>query len=188
MTPEPTSAPLRVALRVAVPADAPLLHRWRSEPSVRRHQPLSEATVSELRTDLTRQRPEEIYRGRGDRFQWIVLVEGDPAGWLTLAVTSWEHAVAEVGYALSSSFQRLGVMPVALEQLAHELFLRTPIERLEARCAVDNRGSQRVLERLGFEREGLLRRYFRMGEERIDNYLYALLRDDWLRARDAPSS
>jgi len=184
MTSEPSSAPLRVALRVAGPADAPLLHRWRGEPSVRRHQPLSEASIPELRADLARQRPEEIYRGRGDRFQWIVLVEGEPAGWVTLAVTSWEHAVAEVGYALSSTYQRLGIMPVALEQLAHELFLRTPIERVEARCAVENRGSQRVLERLGFEREGLLRRYFRMGEERVDNYLYALLRDDWLRSRD----
>lgn len=184
MTSEPSSAPLRVALRVAGPADAPLLHRWRGEPSVREHQPLSEASIPELRADLARQRPEEIYRGRGDRFQWIVLAEGEPAGWVTLAVTSWEHAVAEVGYALSSSYQRMGIMPMALEQLAHEIFLRTPVERLEARCAVGNLGSQKVLAQLGFEREGLLRSYFRMGDERVDNYLYALLREDWLAAHE----
>lgn len=179
----PTPRPLRVALRVALPADAPLLHRWRREPSVRLHQPLAEASISDLRADLLRQRAEELYRGRGERFQWIVLVEGVPAGWITLAVASWEHGIAEVGYALSSPFQRRGVMPLALAQLVDELFLRTPVERLEARCAVENVGSQRVLERAGFRREGLLRGYFQLGDRRVDNWLYALLRADHLGER-----
>jgi len=38
-----------------------------------------------------------------------------------------------------------------------------------------------VLEKLGFEREGLLRGYFELGGRRIDNWLYAILRADFLR-------
>lgn len=172
----------RVTLRPALPPDAGLLHQWRGEPSVRRHQPLQAATVADLRADLARQRPEELYRGRGERFQWIVQVETLPVGWITLAVTSWEHALAEIGYALTSEFQGRGVMSQALQILVADLFLATPLERLEARCAIDNVASQRVLEKVGFRREGLLRGYFQLDGRRIDNYLYALLRADLLPA------
>lgn len=176
----PTPRPLRVALRPAQTADAGLLHRWRSESSVRRHQPLSDASIADLRADLVRHRHDELYRGRGERFQWIVLVEGEAAGWITLAVASWEHGLAEIGYALSTPFQGRGVMRNALEQLAGELFGHTPIERLEARCAIANVASQRVLETIGFVREGRLRSYFKLDGERVDNYLYGLLRSDFL--------
>lgn len=175
-----TPRTLRVALRPATPDDAGLLYRWRSEPSVRQHQPLSDATVADLRADLQRHRHDQLYRSRGERYQWIVLVEGEPAGWITLAVSSWDHGLAEIGYALSAAFQGRGVMRTALEQLAAELFARTAIERLEARCSVDNIASQRVLEAVGFEREGRLRSYFQLGGRRVDNYLYALLRDEFL--------
>ena len=37
-----------------------------------------------------------------------------------------------------------------------------------------------MLEKLGFVREGRLRRYFRLGGDRVDNYLYSLLEDDYL--------
>jgi len=149
---------------------------------VRRHQPLADAAVADLRTDLARQRIDDLYQGLGDRFQWIVLVEGYPAGWLTLAVVSWEHGVGEIGYALTTEMQGQGVMPVALTQLLADLFGRTRLERLEARCAVENEASQKVLERAGFAREGLLRGYFELGGRRVDNHLYAILRSDFFNA------
>jgi ribosomal-protein-alanine N-acetyltransferase len=173
----------RTTIRPALPGDAAAMERWRKEPSIRRHQPLQETTVAELRSDLARQRMEDLYRGRGERFQWIVLVDGEPAGWITLAVLSWEHALAEIGYALSSLHQRQGVMGEALELVLPELFVAAGIERLEARCSVENVASQRLLERLGFEREGLLRSYFELRGRRIDNYLYSLLKPDYLPRR-----
>lgn len=167
-----------MALRPALPGDAPLLARWRAEPSVGRHQPLQDASVADLRTDLARQRPEEIYRGRGERFQWIVSADGDPVGWITLAITSWEHGLAEIGYALTTAAQGRGILTQALHQLLVDLFTQTPIERIEARCAVENAASRRVLDKVGFTREGLLRSYFLLAGRRVDNVLYAILRAD----------
>jgi RimJ/RimL family protein N-acetyltransferase len=168
----------RISLRPATPADAPALAAWRTEPSVRLHQPLQEASAADLRADLARQRPADLFRSRGDRFQWIVTAEREPVGWITLAITSWEQGVAEVGYALTTSAQGRGIMPVALTQLVTELFGQTALERIEARCSVENLASQRVLERAGFVREGRLRGYFELGGRRVDNFLYALLRAD----------
>lgn len=171
-------ARLLVSLRPAYPADAPLLRRWRTEASVRRHQPLSDVPVAHLRADVAAQHLPDLYRGRGERFQWIVLAAGEPAGWITLVVANWAHGLAEIGYALSTPYQRQGVMPQALTQLLADLFGHAPLERIEARCSVENTASQRVLEKVGFRREGRLRSYFVLDGRRVDNFLYAVLRGD----------
>ena len=173
----------RVAVRPALPGDAGAMERWRNEPSVRAHQPLQEATLGELRSDLARQRMDDLYRGCGERFQWIVLVDGESAGWITLAVLSWEHLLAEIGYALSTGHQGRGLMAQALGLVLPELFVGAGIQRLEARCSIDNVASQRLLERLGFVREGTLRSYFELHGRRVDNYLYSLLKADYLPPR-----
>lgn len=174
-----------VTLRPATPRDAELLRQWRSEPSVRRYQPLNELPTAQLRADVASQRMADLYRGRGEKFQWIVQINGDPAGWITLVVSNWEHGLAEVGYALSTSFQTRGLMTEALQILLEDIFTNTLIDRVEARCAIENIGSQRVLEKNGFQREGLLRGYFRLRGRRIDNYLYSLLREDHIARRRA---
>ena len=67
----------------------------------------------------------------------------------------------------------------ALELLLADLFENTTIRRIEARCAVDNRASQRVLHSTGFKQEGLLRGYFVLRGQRVDNCLYAILESNW---------
>jgi ribosomal-protein-alanine N-acetyltransferase len=172
-----------VRLRPAVPGDASLLQRWRAEASVRQFQPLSHLTLGQLRADLAGQRMGDLYRGRGEKFQWIVEVEGKGAGWVTLVVGNWEHGLAEVGYALSTSYQSQGVMSRGLALLLDDIFTHTTLERIEARCASDNVASQRVLEKTGFEQEGLLRGYFKLRGRRVDNFVYGLLREEWQERR-----
>ena len=170
----------RVLIRPAYETDAPLFRSWRAEPSVRRFQPLRDIPLDQIRSDVATQRMEDLYRSRGDRFQWVIEADRKPAGWITLVVSNWEHGLCETGFALTTAYQGRGIMTLALIQLMPELFLRSTLERVEARCAVDNHSSRRVLEKVGFRLEGTLRRYFVLGAERIDHYLYALLRSDYL--------
>jgi ribosomal-protein-alanine N-acetyltransferase len=175
-----------LSLRPASPRDAELLRQWRAETSVRRYQPLNDLPTSQLRADVASQRMSDLYRGQGEKFQWIIQADGLPAGWITLVVSNWEHGLAEVGYALSSAFQSRGLMTEALRILLDDLFTNTPLERIEARCAVDNVASRRVLEKNGFGREGLLRGYFKLRGKRIDNYVYGILREDYRVRRSVP--
>ena len=71
-------------------------------------------------------------------------------------------------------------MVPGLNLLLSDLSLRTRLERIEARCSVENVGSQKVLSKLGFRREGRLVGYFVLDGRRVDNYLYAILRDDFV--------
>ena len=179
LRPEPQPRTLAVTLRPAQPGDAVHLERWRKETEVRRFQPLAESSVAALYADLARQQIGELYLGRGDKYQWVILAAGKPSGWITLVVTNWSHGLAEVGYALSTDYQRRGVMRRALSLLLDDLFANTPLRRLEARCAVDNQASSKVLERLGFRKEGVLRDYFVLRGRTMDNHLYAILKKDW---------
>ena len=168
-----------VSIRPALPRDAALLYHWRSEPSVRQFQPLSHVSLAQLRSELANQNIDNLFQDRGDKFQWIVRAP-EPVGWITLVIANWEHGLAEIGYALTTRFQRRGIMQQALESLLIDLFTRTGVRRLEARCAVDNAASQAILESLGFRREGTLRRFFILRGTPVDNHIYALLREEWL--------
>ena len=188
LQPQTDSRPSRVSLRPAVPGDAGLLRDWRGQPSVRQFQPLGEASLGHLGAELVRQRMSNLYHGQGDKFQWIVRCDEQPAGWLTLVITNWDHGLAEIGYALSTPFQKRGIMVQALHLLLADLFLNSPLERIEARCDTRNYASQRVLQKVGFRQEGCLRGYFILDDERVDNYLYAILRSDHLPVGPVESS
>jgi len=179
----PPPPAVQVVVRPAQPSDAAFLRRWRAEPAVRRYQPLHNVSVARLRADLAAQRPRDLYRGRGDRYTWMIEADRERSGWVTLAIVNWEHGLGELGYALATRHQGRGTMTAALGQLLPELLLRTPLERLEARCAIDNDASRKVLEKLGFVREGKLRSYFVLQGRRTDHYLYALLREDYIPMR-----
>jgi [ribosomal protein S5]-alanine N-acetyltransferase len=64
----------------------------------------------------------------------------------------------------------LAVIPHAFDVLR--------LHRIEAAAQPENIGSVRLLERCGFEREGLARRYLKINGEWQDHLLFALLADD----------
>lgn len=57
------------------------------------------------------------------------------------------------------------------------------LERLEAFVDVDNKGSQRVLEKTGFLREGILRKYTVLKVKSRDLVIFSFLRTDSLRSQ-----
>lgn len=165
-----------VALRPMRPADVDRLVAWRSEPAARRHQPLLDLTREELLAHyITESR---LSDRRGERFQWIVEAE-EPIGWVTLVIRSWEHLVGEIAYNLSSQFHGQGFGTAAARMLVELAFTQGGLYRLEARCAVDNEPSFRLLERVGFTREAVLREYFVIHGRRVDHLFYSLLRPEW---------
>ena len=88
-------------------------------------------------------------------------------------------ARAELGYVLGRAHWGRGLMGEALEGLLGHAFATMRLRRIEAEVDVRNRASSRVLGRLGFRREGVLRqRWFTKGEAR-DVEIHALLRDEW---------
>lgn len=172
----PPEALLR--LRFARPGDAPRLARWRREDSIRRYQPLKELSVTDLKDELAGQRGEDLQHRRGEKFQWILEQDTTPVGWVTLVVQDWDHGLGEIGYSLGTAHQGRGLMVPMLRRFLAEIFHRTDLQRIEARCSVLNRASEKVLQAAGFTHEGTLRSYFLLDGRRHDNHLYSFLRSD----------
>ncbi len=86
---------------------------------------------------------------------------------------------AEIGYQLHPAQQGRGLMHEALSALVAWAFRTLGLNRLEADIDPRNLASARSLERLGFEREGLLRERWIVGDEVSDSALYGLLLSRW---------
>jgi RimJ/RimL family protein N-acetyltransferase len=86
------------------------------------------------------------------------------------------HQVANLGYWVRSSAAGRGVAPEAVRQLAAWGFANTRLQRLEIVAAVGNTRSQRVAEKSGAQREGLLRNKLLLHERSHDAIVYSLIR------------
>src|SRR5439155_14228427 len=87
------------------------------------------------------------------------------------------RAVVEVGYWLFVTARGRGVATRSVQQMT-EHALANGIWRVEAHVRIGNTASERVLERLGFEREGVKRKYLRHGDDRVDATMFALVPSD----------
>lgn len=83
----------------------------------------------------------------------------------------------EVGYWLFAHARGRGVATRSVAALIDHAFANG-ICRVEAHVRLGNTASERVLERLGFEREGIRRKLLRYGDRHVDATLFALLADD----------
>ncbi|MFN8096336.1 MAG: GNAT family N-acetyltransferase [Vicinamibacteria bacterium] len=88
------------------------------------------------------------------------------------------HRFANLGYWLRTSATGRGLATQAVRLAADFAFRETDLVRLEIVCAVGNARSQRVAERAGAVREGVLRRRLVLHETPADAVLYSLVRPD----------
>lgn len=92
-----------------------------------------------------------------------------------------------LGYWMGAPHAGRGIMTEAVGLVAGFAFGPLGLHRIEASCLPENRRSIHLLEKVGFSREGLARRYLCIAGEWRDHLLWGLLADDPLYpARPAP--
>ena len=85
----------------------------------------------------------------------------------------------EIGYAIARNERGKGFCTEAVTLILDYLFLSRSAERIQASTHADNKASQRVLEKAGFKREGMIRKaLFNKGDWK-DGVLYSILREEW---------
>jgi ribosomal-protein-alanine N-acetyltransferase len=85
---------------------------------------------------------------------------------------------AELGYELTPVYWGNGYVSEALRSVVPHVFSTSTINRVEALVHSQNQRSLRVLERLGFRKEGVLREYVLWHGELWDMVLYSMLKSD----------
>lgn len=116
-------------------------------------------------------------------YAWCVADRADDTlvGTTTLFSLSGPHRRAEIGYSLLAARQGRGYAREALRIALSHAFDVLGLERIEADIDPRNGASIRLVESLGFRREGLLRQRWRVDGETCDSYFYGLLRAEFIR-------
>jgi ribosomal-protein-alanine N-acetyltransferase len=115
-------------------------------------------------------------------YPFLVFRESDDAllGGVTLAnVRRGIVQAGTIGYWVGQPHSGQGVMTAALRVLLPTLFGELNLHRIEAACIPTNNPSVRVLEKCGFTREGLARRYLCINGVWQDHLLYGMLHEDF---------
>jgi [ribosomal protein S5]-alanine N-acetyltransferase len=171
----------RLLLRLAVEADLPALFEVNSSEEVTALLPYSHwRSIADAEAWLERMK---VLQAGGRALQFVAVSKSTGLAIGTCLLFRFEEgsARAELGYVLGRAHWGKGLMQEALEALVGCAFGSMGLRRLEAEVDPRNRASARLLQRVGFTKEGLLRqRWVAKGEAR-DVEMYGLLRSEWPR-------
>ncbi|MDH3606409.1 MAG: GNAT family N-acetyltransferase [Acidimicrobiia bacterium] len=120
--------------------------------------------------------------GEGRAFDFAVRYLENPGyhvGNVSVWFVSRQSRVGEVGYWIRSSETRKGVATEAAARILEVAFEELDLHRVVLRIAVGNHGSERVAEKLGFTREGLLREELQVNGEWMDHSVWGLLEKEY---------
>lgn len=170
----PTLVTARLQLRPLRPGDAAAVFAIHSDPEVTRwlfrphHE--SVADSAELIATLAE-----------DRFAAVAMIAAASEDFVGMCVFHSDrshHLKTELAYRAGRRFWNRGYVTEAVDRLVRYVLGETAMNRIEATCMVDNRASERVLQKAGFRLEGVMRQSHRRGDGFHDMKLYALLADD----------
>ncbi|WP_276271278.1 GNAT family N-acetyltransferase [Haloarcula litorea] len=164
-----------VALHTIEAEDVPFLHETVNDPAVRDGlsigRPLSEQAEREW--------VESVGERDSDEVHLLICVDGDPVGTVGLNGVAATNGHAELGYYLAEDAWGNGYATDAARTLVDHAFGELRLHRVYAKAFEDNEGSQRVLAKVGFEREGTLRDHWYRRGSHEDVHVYGLLADEW---------
>ena len=83
---------------------------------------------------------------------------------------------AEIGYWLAKSLWGRGIMTAVVQRVCQHAFDDFGLAKITAHVFTHNPASARVLEKCGFQQEGLLRKHFLKDGKLIDAWLFALIK------------
>jgi len=161
----------QVTLRPMTPDDAAFVAEIRNDPEVR-------AGIGGS-TPYTPADQEERLDDHGDGvFDFVITVDDDPVG----TASMWEDdpwGLAEIGYTVHPDHWNEGYATDAVDCIARYAFEERRRNKLGAGVYETNPASARVLEKVGFEREGTRRDHCFVEGEYVDLHEYGLLADEW---------
>jgi [ribosomal protein S5]-alanine N-acetyltransferase len=172
----------RLILRELLPVDAADLLIFRGDPEVQKYDDppihtLEEATnfIEEMRQACANQ----------EQLLWAVTLKGNDIviGLVTLQFRKHcgdlYHRRAEVGFGFARAIWGQGISSEAVRAVVYYGFAQLNLNRIHAGTIVDNYRSVRLLEKLGFVREGTQREYSLEDDGRFhDSAIYGLIRSD----------
>ncbi|WP_307720048.1 GNAT family N-acetyltransferase [Paenibacillus koleovorans] len=165
----------RLILRDFVAEDEAAVHEYASDPEVTRHMLWGPNTEAETREFLQRTIGALQVEGPRQVYELALVRRSDGRLIGGCGLHREGTAAAELGYCLSRGVWGQGYAVEAAQALVRFGFAELGLHRIYAKCRPANVGSYRVMEKLGMQREGLLREHLHVKGAWHDSLLYSIL-------------
>lgn len=178
----------RLVLRRFNDGDVAAFQAYRNDPEVARFQGWESFSLAEATLFVARQEMQQIALPG----QWLQIAislkrTGQLVGDCALKVHATDARQATIGFTLCRAFQGQGLATEALSALLEYLFLVANLHRVQADTDPANVRAWRLLERLGMRREAHFVQSLWFRGRWADEFLYAILRQEWHQLRQAHS-
>lgn len=179
----PTIETERLLLRKITLNDASDMFEYGSDPQVSEYTTWSTHTSIED-TKYFIKSLVKMYKKR-ELVDWGIVHKAEKKFIGTCGYVGWSmtHSRAEMGYALSRKYWNQGYMSEAVNAMMEFGFREMHLNRIEAKCQVNNIASARVMEKVGMQLEGILRQQLFVKDEYWDIKIYSILKDDFFADR-----
>jgi RimJ/RimL family protein N-acetyltransferase len=175
----------RLVLRRFADADLAPLLAYLNDPLVARHQTWESYTEEQARDVIERQKGlEPGVPGRWFTFAAELKESKALVGHVALSMKEADHRQAEIGFTFAREYQGRGLAREAAEAVLDYAFTELLMHRVVAVADCENERSVALLGRLGMRREGHFVENVWFKGAWGSEYLYALLREEWLSRRD----
>jgi len=172
----------RLVLRRFRAADAPALAAYRSDEDTARYQSWEPPFTLERAEDFVVHMAGRDPEAPG-WFQWAVELKSQRTLIGDVGVGLHDNLMqADLGFTFAPQQRGQGYATEAVRAVLERLFTLQGVRRVSAECDARNLASARLLERVGFTREGRRRSHTWLKGEWTDDLLFGLLSEDWRRA------
>lgn len=165
----------KLILRYPTLSDLKLVYELDTEPIAKKMFMSSYKNIGEARKDLVKQIKENKRKNKSQE-HFIIEFEGKTIGhvWLSLLSTDIRKKhQASLGYVISKGYRGKGIGTKALKLLVDYAFRKYKLKRLATYTRTFNTASRRMLEKLGFKLEGILRKNKWKNGKYLDDCMYA---------------
>jgi len=115
----------------------------------------------------------EVKRRNHFEYNYSILRDEKLVGACGLKIDQHRPYIGEAGYFVDEAYQRQGIATEAMKLLEKVCFEEFRLQRIIILIDVGNRASEKVAQKCGYEKEGVLKKVHKIGEEFHDCFLYA---------------
>jgi RimJ/RimL family protein N-acetyltransferase len=164
------------SVRPIEPADAQAWAAYICLPDVKRHTSSTAETVEDVLLDIEKALADA--RRTSVRFVIESLETRQLVGTVGFHTISEQHGTSEISYDVTPSEWGKGIATAACRAATHWGFEERGWHRIQGTTVLANLASQRVLERCGFQREGLLRNFRVVQGHSTDYWVYSAIQGE----------
>lgn len=112
-------------------------------------------------------------RKRKSEFNFSIIYNTKHVGAIGVRVDQFRPFIGEIGYFIDENFWGKGIASYALKQLENFILSNLSLHRVEIRIAKQNKASQKIAIKCGYNKEGILKQTLLVENQWYDCYLYS---------------